>query len=597
MRKIYKDKYSLFKKFLITLISVFIAGVVCVEYSFAKESALKSKKIDKNQNKASQTPLQGNVVIDIDSEQVDYLPDEEQFVATGNVVIHVFPQNTILEAKKVTYDKAEDLIIAEKDVKITKDKQVITGDYGRFDLTTDSMLLENPITELNKIRIVSKKANIYPSKKDPNKKIIDSDAGTATISDPNMSFFISSSGTKFVRRENLSTDNGTKKSKNNKPKPEYLIHSKEIIVDRDEYTDIITLKNSVIIFNKKYKIAKIPSVLMTADKDTTRAETTFPEIGQMPDLGGYVGYGPVFVLPRGATLKIAPLFTYGSGVGGGGLARFMTDRNRTQIAYSTLKEKVVLNGEHLLSKPHKRILSSDDPQQNDTDSWTKIQYGSNSYIDNGMMGSQKPAFIVEVVDDRRIGSAYNIDFDLRSTAAYIEDYNKWSTGRFQVQGNFLNRKPVYKIGKYIDLGVSSQFAMAAYGNGDSYGILRGGPSISTTLGPAYFWAAYYQGGIYGESPFEFDRYYYGRSNVTLNSTYKVNDFIFVGYTTSLNLKKDNYDNTLLAENRFYVWLGPEDIKFMLAYDTRRKATTFDFNMFIGADRSKIQFDRMKIREK
>jgi len=559
----------LFKKFLI-LIIFFIIGFSCIGSSSAKE------KTKANDN--SPQPLKGSAVINITSDFMDYYQEKDQIIATGNVRINVEAQSTTLEADKVIYDRENDLLIAEKNVKIINRKNVINGDFARVDLTQDSVLIDHPNTVISQIKIDSKTAKIYPKKGDESKKDIDVSKGKATFSDKSLSYVLSTSGTKYITDPSIVSKPIDKNSESGF-KNKYVIHSKKVIVNRDKDVDIITLLNSTVTINK-YKLAEIPSLTLTTNKDTNQVETNFPEIGRKPELGGYAGWGPLFNLPNGKTLKVVPLMTYGGGVGVGALSRFTSDTNRTEVAYSTLRKKFVVEGEQIL------------PFSRDT----KIQYGKNSYIENGFFGRQLPEFIIEAVDNRKLASANNFDFDLRSSAAFIQTDHRWSTGRYQVQGNLYNNAPLYKLGKYVDLGASSQVGIAVYGTGDTYGVLRAGPTLTANKGPLYAWLAYYQGGIYGETPILADRFYYGKSNVTLRTRYKINKFTTVGYEASLNLSKDNYDKKLLAENQIFCWFGPDDIKFRIGYDTRRSLPTFDLNMLLGSDRSTLEFDKLKVTE-
>lgn len=562
----------MFKKLLIILISFFITVFSPYGSTFAKEKAKSAAE------KNASAPLKGSAVINLSSDFVDYLQDQEQVVATGNVKIFVENQDTHLEADKVTYDQGNDLIIAEKNVKIINNGKIINGDYARIDLTQDSVLIKHPSTVISQIKIEAKTANIYPKKGDESKKDIDVFNGKGTINDQNLSFFLSNSGAKFLN--NKTAANGVAPAKiDTRFKPRYNIRSKKILVRRTKDADIITLLNSKVSINK-YSVANIPSLTLTTNKETNEMETSFPEAGRKPNLGGYFGWGPVINLPGGRTFKAVPVMTIDHGVGVGGLTRFTSSTNRTEVMYSTLKKQFLVEGRQRLPFSESTI----------------IQYGKNSYVENGFFGDQLPNFIVEAVDTRKLASAMNFDFYLRPSIAYIQADHRWSTGRFQVQGDLHNNMPLIRLGKHGDIGASSQFNVAVYGNGDTYGVLRAGPTVSAYTGPFYIWAAYYQGGIYGKTPFIADRFYYGKSNVTLNANYKLTKLLSLQYVTSLNLSKDNYDGKLLAENRIYCWVGPEDLKFRIGYDTRRKSTTFDFNMILGSDRSAIEFDKLKVTE-
>lgn len=561
----------MFRKFFIIFILFFVVVFTSTDVCYAK-------KEPKSVDKTSEAPLKGSAVVNLNSDQVDYLQDKDQFVATGNVYINVDGNNTVIHADKVTYDRENDLIIAEKNIKIIKNGQVINGDYARIDLLRDTALINNPDTVLSQIKINAKSAKIYPKKKDPEKKDIDVYNGTVVIADQNMTFVLSSAGAKYITDPSI-VSKPINKNSGTSYKQHYKIHSKDVLIKREKEADIITLKHSTITINR-YTVAKVPTLTLTTNKETHEVESNLPEIGRKPELGGYVGYGPVFNLPHGSTLKLVPLFTYGSGVGVGGLSRFMSSTNKTEVAYSTLEKKFVVEG-------HQRLPFSPT---------TKIQYGRNTYIDNGFFGKQMPALIIEAVDSRKLASACNFDFDLRSSAAFIQTDHRWSTGRYQIQGDLHNLAPLFKLGKYVDVGASSQFDISVYGTGNTYGVVRAGPTMSAARGPFYAWLAFYQGGIYGETPVLADRYYYGKSNVTLRTHYKINRYVTLGYYSSLNLSKDNWDEKLLAENQLYLYTGPDDIKFRIGYDTKRKSATFDFNVLLGSDKSNLDFDKMRVTE-
>ncbi len=516
------------------------------------------------------TPLEGSAVINLNSDKIEYFQETDQFVATGNVSINLEDQDTVIESKKVIYDKTKNLIIAENEVKIIKRGQVITGDYARFDLTKEEGLLGNPSTLVQQIKINAEVANIYPESTD----VLN---GKATINDKDLVLVLSSNEFALKNRQQLNLKSASE------GRPKYTIHSKEIIVKRNKDWDIITLKNATIKIGK-YKIAKIPAVTLSSDREITRIETTFPEIGHEYETGSYFGYGPVFYLPGASTLKIAPLIAIGNGdngsVGLGALTRFTSRTNRTEVIFSSLRNQAVVTGEQ-------KLFSND----------TKLQYGVNSYIENGFLGIQKPKAIVEAVDYRKVASYKDFDAFPRTSAGYAEDYGRcYGTGRFQLQGEFKNAKPLFTIGENTSFGISSQMNLSAYGTGHTFGLLRAGPTVATVVGPFNFWGVYYQAGVYGDTPFLFDRYMYGKSNVMVNTNYKISKFLTFGYFGSFNLSKDNWEKKLISENQFYFWIGPEDIKFKLGFDTKRKRTTWGFDMMIGSERSALEFDKLRIIE-
>jgi hypothetical protein len=570
----------LVKKFLLILV-ILTASLAVQNESIAQQSV---KTVNENPlatveniipgTDLSKSPeLKGSAtVVNLKSDKLDYYEDKDQFVATGNVVIDAENQGTKVEAQEVIYDHGRQEMIAQKKVKITKNSIVINGDYAKFDLNKESVLIDKPNTLIKEIKINSDKAKLYGKNAEALK-------GQIEFNDENIEFLMTNQGIKLVRKPEED------KGKVRKTKLSYNIRSKEIRVKEQEYNNLITAYKTTIRINK-INAVYIPHMELTTDKETNRIETNLPEVGSDQEIGIYAGYGYVFQLPKGATLKTAPLITFGqsegSNIGIGGMARFMNRDNKTEIFYSTLKDKFLVRGEQRL--------------YGDT---TKLQYGTNSYMNNGFFGDQRPQYIVEVVDNRKIGSAYNIDVLMRSSAGFVEQEGNYSTLKAQVQGTFRNNKPLWSIsdkeGNYFScLGLESNASLSAYGTGHSYGVARIGPTLMTKLGRLRFFTAYYQGAIYGETPFFYDRYDYGRSNAYLNADIKITKYFSLGYLGSLNLTKDNWEKKLMAENLVYLWIGPDDFKFKIGYDTKRERTVFDFNLLIGQDNSKLEFDKLKI---
>ena len=508
-------------------------------------------------------------IIDIKSDRVDYFQDKNQFVATGHVIITLENDGTIIKSDRVIYDRNIEEIISEKNVEIIKNGNIVYGDYAKFDLKTNSGLIKSPDTCMREIKINATTAKVYPGHTDLLK-------GKATIDKKDLMIMLSTGAVGSGRNKNIFQEKPGAKSRFH-----YNIKAKEVVVKPLKDRNIITLKNATITINK-YPVAKIPSLLLNSSKESNRVETTLPEFGTLPALGGYFGYGYVFNLPKGSTLKALPLFTFGQGKGSnagfGGMARFMSATNKTEVFYSTLKNKLLFRGEQEFLSPK-----------------TKIQYGGKSYIENGFFGRQRAGYLAEIVDKRDFISAYNLNFSLRSSAGFLKN-NKgnYSTGRFQLQGNLGNIAPFWHYKEYLNGGVGSNFAVVAYGSGDTYGVARIGPTLFGDIGPLSYWTAYYQGAICGATPFLFDKYIYGKSNVMFRTTTKVSNYLTVGYEASLNLTRDNWQKKKVVENELFFWAGPEDLKLKVGYDVERARTLFGFDMLIGSKTSALDFDKLRI---
>lgn len=520
------------------------------------------------------TPLKGSaLLIDIKSDLIRYNPEEDKFYASGNVVVDVEDQGVSIESNELVFDQANQEIISEKNVKIIKRDTIIYGDYAKFDLTKDTALIGKPNAELTQVRIDAETAEIVSGDMELLK-------GKVTLNQQDMVMMLSTGsfgGGSRGRGNNLAPEKAQ-----GEPKLKYDIKAKEVILDEYDEYNIITLKNATIKINK-FTIAKAPVMQLTTDKDDNRIETMLPEFGSRRQLGAYFGHGHVFHLPKGSTLKALPIVAWAEkGVGFGGMARFMSNTNRTEMLYSSLKNKVVIEGTQDLN-----FISPD----------TYLQYGSNAFIDNGFFGRQDPKYIVEVVDDRLITKAYNFAFSLRSSAGYAEEANNYSTTKFQLQGNLNNIESLISYKNHVHLGVSSNFSLAAYGTGDSQGVVRAGPTLALNLGPVNLWTAYYQGAIYGESPFLYDRYLYGKSNVMFQGTVRISKYLTLGYSSALNLTEDNWNQEMVVENQIFAWVGPDELKFKIGYDAERERTVFGFDMLVGSDSSALEFDKLKVRQK
>lgn len=310
----------------------------------------------------------------------------------------------------------------------------------------------------------------------------------------------------------------------------------------------------------------------------SQIETMLPEIGHTNQMGYYAGPSKVFHLPKGHTLKTSPLLAFGDGVGYGGFARITSPYGQTEVGYTSTKKNFVLQGEIELSESN------------------KISYGSNAYVDDGFMGRKMPEYIAEFVHRKEyLIEDINVLFTNRLSAGYAQDFNRdWGTGRYKAQGNFLTKNPLFTFKDLVDFRLNSQYDVTIYGTGDTTALIRIGPYLSFATDRLYMHTAYYQSGLHGETPFFFDKYYYGKSNWVVGGEFVVNSKLTLGYYGSLNLTKDNWDEELLAENQIYTKIGPDDFKFRIGYDTVREQSVFGVDFLVGAEKTALEFDKMKL---
>lgn len=532
------------------------------------------------------------VIIDVNSDRLEYTEGDSSFVATGNAEVVVKDQNSKLQANKISYDKDSNIITAEGNVKLIREGKVVRGSFARFDLNRETALLKDPSSTLAQIKIVAKTADIYPK----NLKALD---GKLTLNTQvNLSLSTSSSAGGASQSQPLKILPTAPDGTNSTPvdvskKPAYKIVSKEVVINKHPDFDEIILKNSDI-FVGKVKVATIAQFTLNTSEDNTTIDSSLPEVGYTREMGGYIGPGHVFYLPGNSSLKVAPLFAFGDGFGAGGLLRFNSSKNKTQIGFTSTKKKFVVDGEQKLWNKN-----------------TKLVYGSYSNVENGFFGQVKPHYIAEIVDERtalaqplkelntslriRTSAGYSQD-NLKTLASFSEDsfpnQDEFGTMKFQLQATASNIKPIYKVGNYFQVGAIGQFATSVYGNGDRMGLFRVGPSIRSQVGPFRTSMWFLQGRSYGETPFYYDRYIQGKSNVGITSNLKLCKYLSIGQYSNIDVTKENYLKRYFTQNQVYMNIGPQDLKFKLGYDSVNKRSLFGIDVLLGSDQTAVYFNKL-----
>ncbi|MDD3149791.1 MAG: hypothetical protein PHV68_03065 [Candidatus Gastranaerophilales bacterium] len=549
----------LYKTFIFLIIFCFAFSTVSTE-AFAKKEEAGEKQ---------QTPL----MVDMNSQKLEYFPENREFVATGNAELVIKDEGSKLQAKKITFQQDTQMIIAEGDVKIIKAGNIVYGDYTRIDLTKGSALVDNPYSVINNMKIKAEEANIYADE-------VDALRGKAVINNEDVSFIFSTkkefSEGNFKKHEKTGGNRPVEEWENEKPS--YSIKAKTIELKGKPDHNIIVMKNATIKIGK-ITIAKMPYFEMSTNKENQNIETMLPEIGHSQELGGYAGPAHVFYTPGGATLKVAPLFTWDQNdIGYGIFSRFMNSTNKTEVGYSTVKEKLTYNGTQELPKDF------------------SLLYGANSYIDNGFFGAQKSDFLVDLVHNHVIDNEdLNQRIHIRSSAGYAEDYlSDRGTMRFKNQGSFTNLEPLWKYKEFLEFKFQEQYDITVYGKGVTTAVVRAGPRLDFNFDKFHVSTSYYQGGVHGESPLSFDKYNYGKSSMILFSSLDVTKKVRLGYLGYINFSEDGWDNRLFAENQIFALVGPEDVKLLIGYDSVRKRTVLGLELLVGRGKTDVDFETLKI---
>ncbi len=540
------------------------------------------------EDNAQQKEASVGMDVDMLSDVLNYFPDNDTIVAEGNAQIRVKGQNTVLQADKITFHRDTQIVVAEQNVKIIKNQMTMSGSYIKMDLSKESALVDHPVTQIAMIHIQARDATLYSDN-------IEALKGNAQVSEKMNLVLASSSFDQFHDTKQEMIDSIVENA-DYKRRTQYKIKTKEMIIKADEYKNNITLKTADVYVGKR-KIATIPSITISTDKSFAEMETMLPEFGQTQQTGMFMGPSQLFNLPFGTTMKASPVIAFDtSKFGAGGMVRLRNSHNRTLLGYTSVKSLFILAGE--------QDLIGDD---------TKLRYTANSYVNDWFLGDRLPEYSVEVVYKHPDIKVQDLGITVRQryAAGYMADSrNDWrinSTNqqnlpdsgdgdgqlRFKAQGEVYKTKPIFTW-RNMKFNWTGQYDLTAYGKGDVATVVRTGPNLIYKAKRFKLNLNYFLSGIGGKSPFVFDQYYYGRSNLSGVMEYKINKYVSVGYYGSANLSKDNWDHRLIAENRLYTKIGPEDFKLCFGYDTVRRRTLMDVNMLIGSENSNIEFEKMRV---
>ncbi len=535
-------------------------------FSFGK------KKKEKAENNQEVDPG-----IEFTADYMEYFPERYEVEAVGNAKVQFKRQNLILTANKIVFNYDRNILKASENVVLTTQDSTTEGDFIRIDLSEPSGFVENPLTKMEDIKLSAKEAFIYSDR-------IEENDGVAKILKDEVLSLGARSFASYVDQGRIFQQKPSLMNKDSKGV--YKLKANTIVIDSKDEHEVITIKNADL-YLKNYKIAKVPSVKIVTNKTHSSVESNFPELGSQSMLGSHIGPAVVLNVPGGSTLKLAPILTYKDDkIGIGGIARFRNQYNMTEVAYGTSKDELIVRGRHKLA-PGLLLNYSRYTNQNE---WFlgyrmpkysgQLTYSRTDYVKDLKLRFSQMYSAGVFVDNRR-----NVDW------GDAEGRFRWMTQTY---------KPIYKyqneegnIG--FNVGLVAQTSAAVYTSGDTMGIFRIGPALNTKVGPWNQALMYYQTATAGSSPFDFDRYRYGRSNFVFIESLKVCKYLTVGYMASLAINSDYKNDDLFQENRILVSIGPEYARLTVGYDSIRRNTMFILSMLVGTKDSDIEFKKSVLK--
>lgn len=551
----------------------------------AKEEELESDDIIEEEIVQAKPRMGDNDVVDnknkfeIDADKIMYDEEDGNIYAKGNVKIIAKNKNTTLKADEAVLDKNGETIKLYKNVKVIKNGTEMLGEYLVVDLNEQNILMDAPSMNVFSFNIKAQEGYVIAND-------IQMLNGTIkTTQQTNYNF-----ESKSFRMYDDVSMNGKSSLKDysnmqRSGKQVYKVDAKEVVFISYKDHNSMLIKKANVYYNN-HRIMRNSDIEIITDKDKIVTETSSFEFGVLRGFGSYFGYGFANRLPNGQTLRIMPAFTYGdNNIGVGALVRHKSLNNILDVGWSTSTTNAVVRGRYRLSDS------------------LSLSYGRSAYFQEGFMGSRRPGYIAQLEYRKN----YVVE-DLKDTyfshgvyGGIFSDYRKqkqedaYATTRFRYMAELRKQFFEWK-NKEQDLSMSvsgiAQGAATLYGSGQTTGVVRVGPYLTTKL---KFWESnigYMFGGVHGDSPFIFDKYRYGRSTIIFHEKININDKFALGFRANVSPLKDNYEDKLLTESRFYVMFGPQDLKLVLSYDFVRDTARLEFLFLLGTESSRINFEKM-----
>ncbi len=583
------------------------------------------------------------VMVDINSNTLNYDKDHDVYVATGSVHMVISEQNSELYADKLTYDQNQDLVIAEGSVTIIKDGQKTHGSYAKIDLGRKSALINDYLTSVEKVRIKAKNAFV-------NAKFVQYENGRIIITPDMLTELAGGKGTKKLIKGDKQKpgSNNAASEKMRSPSDEditqlasmsrelelndedltapkvdantdadgvkksnFALKMKQIDVYRTESGYNRVVGRSPSLYFKGRKIAGLHSTEFSMDEPSGTMEYLGPDIGYDPDYGGmYFGPGWDFRAGEHGSIRVSPLVSFGGGgrrsrggarfedkgvgPGAGAVLHYRDPKTFLDVAYNTRVGQPVLLGERKL-----------------LDGKTRLRLSANEDYTNGFLGYERPGYGLSVYDHRDLKEFDKFRLSSYSSAGWYKDEffptfdeeffvkakedKPGMAGRAQVQLELRNTKPLLRVGKFMDFGLRANIAASGYTTGDFIGLIRGGPTMNLHVGDRFgSTLQYFIAATAGDTPFVFDSYYRGRQNLIWNNSVRINNHLTMGMRSDMNLMRDNDKNALFTGNQLYMLVGPKNVKLNLAYDVIRKRSYFGVNFFPSGGSRALDFEKMRI---
>ena len=531
-----------------------------------------------------------NVILDADN--LDFDEKTSDITATGSPVLTFPQQNVSLKADKLVYNQESNILKAFGNVEVLRDGKTIYGDFMQINMNEESALLDNMTTREGFMTIRARKSEMVGD------KIILHDGKFA--SDEHYIFNLQTRMIGGNNFNNMIIDDEDRSSITNEVGDTAIhVKAKDIFINAKRDHDVITLKKAQINYGSR-ELFTWPSITAHTNKKHEYFEANYPEFGSRGKLGMFAGPGFVFDTPLqgGSTVKVLPILNNKSGLGFGGMLKYRSATNYTDLAYGSSADVFIMRGKQFL------------------DDKLFFQYGANSYMEEWFFGPRMPKYSAELIYADKtvvpstIKEGLDLNFAHRFGVGYMQnnDANRHGENIAPADIGTMRTRYMAEISqslfkyndrenlRFLDLALVMQGSAALYGTGDTQFVGRIGPRVHTQykywMQDVGFFATAYQ----DNTPIAmYDMYRYGHASVYLREALRVHKYVTLAWSGTLTLTGDSPNGDMFHENSFIIALGPDDFKINFGYDWVRQQTYFSFVIAMDTKGSSIEFDKMEIK--
>lgn len=561
----------------------------------ALEQADKGGLEEETGDSTDDTTLKGTVQIVADDTEYDQA--QNCFVGTGNAVALISGQNSKLEADSIVYNQSSQIMDARGNVKIYRNGDLSTGSSFKFNVTSGEYLITDVETGTNGNVVVARRGL------GTNNGLVFKN-GELTMRSPvylyRATAFAPKSYAEQIQDKNSHPDAYMPS------KPSFRFKANKMVYEKYNQDGNLTVFGGRIeTGNFSVPIGKF---VMNAGNDNPVTFPVMPFMGNNLQTGG-ISFGPRFstAMPNGGVFSWAPLLQLGGqtldsvakstkSFGLGDQISYNYHNLQVQQGFGSTTGLFVASVKY---KIYKKI---------------KFQSGINRYLDDGMFGTRRAKYNIEVYDNHSISAVpffSNVNF--RTSAGWSQDnpqlLNQGTSQYKALFGSAANTTvqnrafkfqeqltatthPLFRLGdtKYgMKSYIYSGAAVRAYSTGQSGIIGQIGPVFDVYADRIRAQVGYTQAGVRGSSPFVYDQYIQGTQSAYISGDYRFSKYVTLGGTYGYN-----FQDKLAYQKAFNIAIGPPDFKVIGMYNQLTSSGRVGFDVLYGQP---IQFNQLLLKNK